>query len=463
MHNRNYTEQDAIQRLLLFEEGLSGIIGLMKEEKKAVSKDDMDFLCQSLTQDVCRKCPKYRECYGVKQKETIGEIASILEQAYQCSGVDGRMASAKFRRACVFFQPFMEEISWLYRLIYQNIYWEQRYDELKQVMCRQLDEQRLFIKECRGHMKKGEEIQGRKKIALKNLFFRNGLRFIRGREYVDGSGLLQLTVFVCPILGTKKSVLVKECLEKYYEKAFYKGMEGSWLHPGENRLSFIEENGFHILFGQKCCNKKGENVCGDTFSFTNFGRKRAVMLLSDGMGTGKKAYEDSRRLIETLEDLLEAGLSEEFALEMIQDALLFQDRKAFSTIDAAVISLKTGILKLLKAGGMATFIRHRNSVERIVPAALPPGCRINQQFDLKYKKLYDGDMVIMVSDGMLEFESMPEIPFRMESLIEKIKTDNAQVFADQLIEAVPVLEDGYDDDRTVLVASIWEKGHRNVE
>ena len=60
----------------------------------------------------------------------------------------------------------------------------------------------------------------------------------------------------------------------------------------------------------------------------------------------------------------------------------------------------------------------------------------------------------MVSDGMLEFESMPEIPFRMESLIEKIKTDNAQVFADQLIEAVPVLEDGYDDDRTVLVLSL---------
>ena len=182
------------------------------------------------------------------------------------------------------------------------------------------------------------------------------------------------------------------------------------------------------------------------------------MLLSDGMGTGKKAYEDRRRLIETLEDLLEAGLSEEFALEMIQDALLFQDRKAFSTIDAAVISLKTGILKLLKAGGMATFIRHRNSVERIVPAALPPGCRINQQFDLKYKKLYDGDMVIMVSDGMLEFENMPEISFRMESLIGKIKTNNAQVFANELIEAVPVLEDGYDDDRTVLVAAIWEKG-----
>lgn len=325
-------------------------------------------------------------------------------------------------------------------------------------MCRQLDEQRLFLRECRVNMQKGEKICGRKKMALKTLFFRKGIHFIKGKEYKDGSGLLQVTVQVQPLLGTKKTELVRKCLNTYYKRNFYRNMETTWLRPGENRISFIEENGFHVVFGQRCCNKKGEDVCGDTFSFTNFGRKRAVMLLSDGMGTGKKANEDSRRLIETLEDLLEAGISEEFALEMIQDALLFQDKGAFSTIDAAVISLKTGILKLLKAGGMATFIRHKNSVERIMPAALPPGCRIGQQFDLKYKKLYDGDMVIMVSDGMLEFENMPEISFRMESLIGKIKTNNAQVFANELIEAVPVLEDGYDDDRTVLVAAIWEKG-----
>ena len=362
------------------------MIELMKIEKKDVLGNDMDFLCQSIMQDVCRKCPKYRECYGSRQKETIGEIASILEQAYQCSGVDGRMASSEFRRNCVFFQPFMEEISWLYRLI--------------------------FLRECRVNMQKGEEICGRKKMALKTLFFRKGIHFIKGKEYKDGSGLLQVTVQVQPLLGTKKAELVRKCLNTYYKRNFYRNMETTWLRPGENRISFIEENGFHVVFGQRCCNKKGEDVCGDTFSFTNFGRKRAVMLLSDGMGTGKKANEDSRRLIETLEDLLEAGISEEFALEMIQDALLFQDKGAFSTIDAAVISLKTGILKLLKAGGMATFIRHKNSVERIMPAALPPGCRIGQQFDLKYKKLYDGDMV----------------------------------------------EDGYDDDRTVLVAAIWEKG-----
>ena len=42
----------------------------------------------------------------------------------------------------------------------------------------------------------------------------------------------------------------------------------------------------------------------------------------------KKAYEDSRRLIETLEDLLEAGLSEEFALEMSTGRLAFSGQES---------------------------------------------------------------------------------------------------------------------------------------
>ena len=74
MHNRSYNEQDAIQRLLLFEEGLSRLIELMKIEKKDVLGNDMDFLCQSIMQDVCRKCPKYRECYGSRQKKRLEKL-----------------------------------------------------------------------------------------------------------------------------------------------------------------------------------------------------------------------------------------------------------------------------------------------------------------------------------------------------------------------------------------------------
>ena len=99
-------------------------------------------------------------------------------------------------------------------------------------MCRQLDEQRLFLRECRVNMQKGEEICGRKKMALKTLFFRKGIHFIKGKEYKDGSGLLQVTVQVQPLLGTKKAELVRKCLDTYYKRNFYRNMETPWLRPG---------------------------------------------------------------------------------------------------------------------------------------------------------------------------------------------------------------------------------------
>ena len=74
-----------------------------------------------------------------------------------------------------------------------------------------------------------------------------------------------MTVQVQPLLGTKKAELVRKCLDTYYKRNFYRNMETTWLRPGKNRISFIEENCFHVVFGQRCCNKKGEDVCGDTF------------------------------------------------------------------------------------------------------------------------------------------------------------------------------------------------------
>ena len=129
-------------------------------------------------------------------------------------------------------------------------------------------------------------------------------------------------------------------------------------------------------------------------------------------------------------------------------------------MDAAMISLRTGMLKSMKAGGAATFIRRRDSVERIESEGLPPGSLTRQGFSVQYRKLYDGDMVVMVSDGMLDFESRPGNTLRMETILRGITTRNAQSFADALAGAVPPPETGHDDDRTVLVAAVWEKGRK---
>lgn len=452
-------EGEVYHRLQMFEDSLRELLRLSEcpeERQEMVSRKGTEFIYTALTEDVCRRCPKYRECFGGKREKTLAEISSILGKAARESRVDGRMASNEFRKQCVYFQPFMEEMAWLFRMLYQNRCWERRMSSLRQIMHKQMISQYMLMQECRRLLSAGTTLKGEKKRKLSLALLRRGFRFLEGQEMTDESGLLNVTLSLRPIAGSRKITGVLQALSSVYGKEFCNIGTGSWVRSGRNRLSLVEEGSFQVVFGICRRSKKGEPVCGDTFSFANYNRKRAVMLLSDGMGVGEPAYNDSRKLIETFEAMLEAGIHEEYALEILHNILLTKEKAEYATLDAAVVSLQTGTLKTLKAGGTATFVRHKKTVERITASSLPPGCLTEQRFEICRRKLYDGDMVIMLSDGMLDFETISDDVPRMETILQNIKTTNAQRFADELMRAAPVPEDGHDDDRTVLVAAVWE-------
>src|SRR5699024_4227157 len=111
-------EGEVYHRLQMFEDSLRELLRLSEcpeERQEMVSRKGTEFIYTALTEDVCRRCPKYRECFGGKREKTLAEISSILGKAARESRVDGRMASNEFRKQCVYFQPFMEEMAWLFR------------------------------------------------------------------------------------------------------------------------------------------------------------------------------------------------------------------------------------------------------------------------------------------------------------------------------------------------------------
>ena len=456
--------KDVSLRLGLYGDAVKKLVALSGEIREKTENDRQeafDFVYRTLQEDVCRKCPGYRSCFGAQKEETAEEIAFLWNNVFHEGRAEGYMASEAFRKRCVFFQAVTEEFGWLYRLIYQNIYWKKRLSELRYIMRRQMASQGLLLEECRKQLLCSDDIKGKRRRQLRLRLLGRGLFLREARQYRNISGNLEIHLEL-QVRRAQKISVIEKIISGIYQKEFCVASPERWLKIGRNYLTFVEEGSFFVLFGKKSCGKNGEKICGDTFSFTENDRNRAIMILSDGMGVGESAFEGSRRLLEVFEAMLDAGASEECALELLHNARLLRGEEEFSTLDVSLISLRTGTAKILKAGGTATFIRHGDSVERITAESLPPGCLSGQQFALKYKKLYHGDMVIMVSDGVLDFEAMPEIPFTMEMILEKIETKNAQTFADRLMEAIPVPVDGHDDDRTVLVAAVWEKGHDYV-
>ena len=73
--------------------------------------------------------------------------------------------------------------------------------------------------------------------------------------------------------------------------------------------------------------------------------------------------------------------------------------------------------------------------------------------------LANGDFVVMVTDGVLEYLHVPKPEETICEVIGSIRTNNPGILAKRIMESVMLFTGGVaKDDMTVLAACIWEKG-----
>ena len=109
-------------------------------------------------------------------------------------------------------------------------------------------------------------------------------------------------------------------------------------------------------------------------------------------------------------------------------------------------------------GAAATFIRRDTSVEMILSESMPAGLTPQLDFEITNKKLYDGDYLIMVTDGVLDALGQEN----QETLMKEIILQNGAYMPQEMSRAIleKVLHySNYQvqDDMTILVAGIWKK------
>lgn len=166
---------------------------------------------------------------------------------------------------------------------------------------------------------------------------------------------------------------------------------------------FVEATAYQVLYGIKKVTKPGEAVSGDNFSVFWLPEGRFVAGLSDGMGSGLQACGQSETVLDLMEQFLEAGFSRETAVRMINSSIVLQpEPHIFSTVDLASIDLYTGICEFLKIGSAASFIRRERNVECIRGTGLPAGISSELPLDPYRVRIYDGNLLFLMTDGCWE-------------------------------------------------------------
>ena len=145
---------------------------------------------------------------------------------------------------------------------------------------------------------------------------------------------------------------------------------------------------------------------------------------------------------------------------MVNSALVLQRKNGmFSSVDVCSLDLYTGICEFLKAGAATTFIRRSNWVETLTSTSMAAGLMQQLDFDKASKKLYDGDYLIMVTDGVLDALPDKREEETMKEIILQAQEQMPRELGRYILEKA-LSYNNYKayDDMTVLVAGMWKKG-----
>lgn len=219
------------------------------------------------------------------------------------------------------------------------------------------------------------------------------------------------------------------------------------------RAAMCEMPLFDVEIGADQHIADGGKLCGDCIDYFSDGFGRIYALVCDGMGTGGRAAVDGNMAVSVMGRLLRAGLSADSALQIVNAALMIKSGdESLSTVDLAGVDLYTGEVMLKKAGAPLSFIKKGGRLTTREMPGLPAGILNNIKFTSDTVKLNAGDMVVMVSDGVLTGDEK-----WLEKLIRSWSEGSAQELAQAVVqEAIRRRAETRDDDITALAIRLTD-------
>lgn len=295
---------------------------------------------------------------------------------------------------------------------------------------------------------------------FKKCFF-NGIRIKNVQKIRKNRGqselVLQARTVGSGCVSIKKLVaLVEEIMGTGY---YAQGSSRTTISEEYHQYILVQENRFRLLTGVARRGKGCSRFNGDNFLISRLDCGKAIAAIADGMGSGKRAFLESRMVIELMENCIDAGFEERAALDLINAAYIAGGAKGVNpvTMDMGVVDCQAGMLHCIKLGAAATFIKRDTWVEVIKSTTLPLGVLEKVDYECVTKKLYDGDYVVMVSDGILDNLPGVDKEEQMAEIINNIKIRKPDAMAEEIMsESLKHNNNKPSDDMTVLIMGLFD-------
>lgn len=237
-----------------------------------------------------------------------------------------------------------------------------------------------------------------------------------------------------------------------------KDMAREWERDREPTRSLRRQAHLDYRVGVAKRPRRGGMVTGDSDLVRELPGHRVVFGLSDGMGVGPRAAWESGTALSLLEQLLMAGFSQMLAVRAVNTTLLLRSvDDHFATLDLVLVDREGRGAELVKVAAVPTFLRRNGRVETIESQSLPVGILQEVRIDPIYHTLEPGDLIVMVTDGVLE-NGDPEAEAKLSQFLEEAPAVDPAMMAETLLSYMLGHSENGRDDAAVMVIQIMASG-----
>ena len=457
-NQRNSMEKRAVRAAKSYRE-LARVFSFYITEKEITKETTEKKMIRHCSERCCQSCPGQKLCC-VEQKEQWEKAFLELAQYSEKNGaVTLEELPRFFKETC--FLPEEIESEWNRELFFEKT--KQRafrqMMESKSALVRQLEETAGYLQRLSEAEGQEERLPAEQERALQQWLRQYHVRVSDiTRKSFPRRGTQWTMTLRCDSRRKISVRLVERLLsERLGGNVREQTLISRMLSEEPLTMIFAEEPGYTAITGVARSVKREQQVSGDSFSFFYETDGAVSMILSDGMGSGEEAARESEEVLSLLEQLLEAGFGEETAIRLLNSVLALRaEQKSFATLDISRVNLFAGTCQFIKIGGAATYLKRGSWLWKVEAKTLPIGMMQQVDYDSLVKKLYHGDMIIMLSDGVLDAVPESEREEFLRSAIGEDADQKPQLVAGRILNASLAYQ-GFEplDDMTVLVCGVY--------
>lgn len=438
---------------------LTGLSDILEKniDNELARKSEINGMVEKLADKVCQNCDSRNLCWKRELYYTYDGLVELLSHIEKNGKISIMEMPQNLKRKCIKPNELTKQANYIFEVFRLNNRWRKKLINSKTIVAEQIKGVSELVNSMMGEVTTTTEFKSDVEQEIAVALDRKGIDFDDILAVKNSRDKYEVTIYRKPCEGKQLcakefSGVVSTVLGVNVVRDNNKCKMNKECSMCQFRL--IEAENYNIITAISKMPK--EKVSGDSCIYGGIGEGRYMLALSDGMGSGPQAAAESDTTISLLEKFMEAGFERNTAIKAINSALVLRScEESFATVDMGLIDMYSGIGEFIKIGSAPTFIKSGNHIDTITSTSLPVGILDEIDVESQIVELKNGDMIIMVTDGVIDASEDKER--WIVKALREFDSGNPKDISDYLLnKAKAFYGEDIGDDMTVIVSKIWK-------